>query len=143
MKTKISSAAGRKWLATIWLLGGAFLFALFIVQSVSGKYDPRVQDAWGWLLPTIMPTLSLIIGVLAANAVSPKPQGGQVDRYIFWLAMGLSVAYLAAVVFTVIAQPFVLRSPLDLFSLSNLWLGPLQGLVAGTLGVFFIKGRTS
>lgn len=141
MRTKIAAATCRKRLATLWLLSGGLLFAIFMTQSVSGKYDPRAADAWGWLLPTIMPTLSLMVGVLVTRAVSPRTREGMVDRYLFWLAFGLSTAYLAAVAFTVLVQPFVQRDPLELFTQSNLWLGPLQGLVAGVLGAFFIKGE--
>jgi hypothetical protein len=143
MSTKISSTAGRKWLATLWLLSGGVLFIIFIIQTISGKYHPKDQDAWGWLLPTIMPTLSLIVGVLVTNPGSTRAKVGLVDQYIFWLACGLSMVYLAAVAFTVLAQPFVSQDPLYLFQLSNLWLGPLQGLVAGALGVFFVKAEQS
>lgn len=141
MKGKISSTTGRKRLATLWFLGGGMLFAVLVLQSVTGKYDPRVDEAWGWLLPTLMPSLSLIIGVLVAHAVAPRDRERLVDPYIFWLAFGLSAAYLAAVAFTVLVQPFVSMDPLELLKRSSLWLGPLQGLVAATLGVFFTKGE--
>ncbi|HXU29684.1 MAG TPA: hypothetical protein VN851_03815 [Thermoanaerobaculia bacterium] len=127
----------------LWLIGSGALFLIFIIQSIGQKYGARVQDAWGWLLPTIMPTLSLMVGVLVSNAGMPQPKTGKSDRFIFFLALGFSFAYLTAVISTVLVQPFVKGNPLDLFRMSSLWLGPLQGLVAAVLGVFFIKAERS
>ena len=50
---------------------------------------------------------------------------------------GVSVFYLAMVSLTLLVQPFLTTPALELMQRSNLWLGPLQGLAAATLGAFF------
>lgn len=130
------------WLAGIWFLGGGLLFVILAGQSLTGYYEPRTEDAWGWFLPTVMPTLSLIVGALVADyrkaaaegRDSPKPSAGP----IFWLGALLSVFYLIAVSAAVLLQPLLQESsPLVLMQRSNLWLGPLQGLCIAAIGFFF------
>jgi hypothetical protein len=133
-----------KWLfAAVWLLGAGIVFVVLVVQSLLGRYDDP-QQAWAWYLPTVMPTLSLIIGVLvsdfgkATTDSGPLPQSG---TPLLWLGVGLSVFYLLLVAMTILAAPFLQQSaPLDLMHTSNLWLGPLQGLTVAVLAAFFRSG---
>jgi hypothetical protein len=37
------------------------------------------------------------------------------------------------------AVNFVQIKPVELMKMSSLWLAPLQGLLSGTIGVFFVK----
>lgn len=154
-----------KWMfASIWLGGAGLVFLILVVQSLVGRYGSQSEAAWAWYLPTVMPTLSLIIGVLAtdfriaatttaattaaaattteATAVSPDAKVLPVSaRGLLWLGVGLSVFYLLLVAVTILAQPFLQDvSPIELMHRSNLWLGPLQGLTAGVLAAFFRSG---
>ena len=44
------------------------MFLLLIAQSYGGAYgDTDVSDVWKWFLPTIMPTLSLMVGVFVVD----------------------------------------------------------------------------
>lgn len=132
-----------KWvLAAIWLVGAGGIFLLLVVQSLLGHYEPATQEVWGWFLPTVMPTLSLIVGVLVADSRivrgSDKPVPGPANNLFFRLGAGMSVLYLLLVALSVLIQPFLPQtSPLELMHRSSLWLGPLQGLTVATLGVFF------
>lgn len=135
-----------KWrMTTIWLAGSVLVFLILVGQSLAGYYEPRTQDAWSWFLPTVMPTLSLMVGTLVADyrrerpeeVARPKPVGGP----LFGLAAGLSLLYLLLVALSILIQPFLSQtSPLELMQRSNLWLGPLQGLTAGALAAFFHSG---
>lgn len=137
-----------KWtLAAIWLIGAGGVFLLLVAQSLLGRYEPATQEVWGWFLPTVMPTLSLIVGVLVADrrAADGKPRGKEaampVDGLFFRLGAGMSVLYLLLVALSILVQPLLPgTSPLELMRRSNLWLGPLQGLTVAVLGVFF-RGR--
>jgi hypothetical protein len=113
-------------LAIIWFAGGGFLFVILVGQSLTGYYEPRTEDAWGWFLPTVMPTLSLIVGALVADYRRVADQGvaKQQAGPLFWLGAGLSVFYLLLVALTLMQR-------------SNLWLGPLQGLCVAALAFFF------
>jgi hypothetical protein len=132
-------------LVMIWLLGSGIVFLILVGQSLVGYYEPRTEDAWAWFLPTVMPTLSLILGSLIAEyrgrEGDPGPPG-PVDGRLFWLGAGLSVFYLLLVNLAVLIQPLLSQvAPLELMQRSNLWLGPLQGLCVAALGFFFHRTR--
>jgi hypothetical protein len=127
------------FLATIWFLGSAVLVILVIVQTLLDHYGNRTSDAWGWLLPTFMPTLSLITGVMV---VDPKRQQSRpVDPFVFVLASVVSTVYLFIVLLTILLAPFSALGEIQLMRLSNLWLGPTQGLVTALTGVFFVQSK--
>ncbi len=138
----LQMATCKRRLAALWFGGAATLFLLLIVQSTLGRYADRTSDAWSWFLPTIMPTLSLIIGVLVIDAVG-RSVAANADRFLFRLTLGISTCYLLAVLLVIVMQPFSELEPIDLMNQSNLWLGPLQGLVAAALGAFFVKAPES
>ncbi|MDG4595799.1 MAG: hypothetical protein P9F75_08920 [Candidatus Contendobacter sp.] len=140
MTTTISVKTCKKRLASLWILSGSALFILLVLQSILGKFGTRVEEAWAWFLPTIMPTLSLIIGVLVLDVSSTRQSDKKIDRFFFRLAFGLSVIYLVLVMLVPLIQPFTGSSSFELMKQSNFWLGPLQGVVAAILGAFFVKG---
>jgi hypothetical protein len=96
------------------------------------------EEAWAWLLPGILPTLSLIIGVLVMDALGMSVRAATVDGFMFWAAFGLSVFYLVIVALPILLQPFSAIEPLWMLRQSNLWLGPMQGLVGAAPAAFFI-----
>ena len=142
-----------RWqLARIWFIGAAAVFALLIIQSLAGVYEQRVQGVWSWALPNFLPTLSLMIGVFAASALKLEVETDTmiVRRPFARLAIGLSAFHLFAVVATLLAHPFTatfFRRPdgtvdmMAVFDLSGFFLGPLQGVVAGVIGVLFFTSK--
>jgi hypothetical protein len=136
----------RARLTAVWLVGAGLVFVLVVVQSLLGHYEDKTQEAWGWLLPTIMPTLGLIITGLGYTALDPVVSRSRVRRVFFLVALWLSVLYLFLILLTIVVQPFVApdaNRALNLMRISNLWLGPFQGLVASALGVLFVSKRES
>jgi uncharacterized membrane protein len=133
----------RSRLAAVWLTGGGLVFFVVVIQSLMGRYGEKTQDAWGWLLPTIMPTMGMIVTVLGYTALDPLLSSTTVVRNgFFQTAFWLSLMYLVLVLLTVLMQPLVAGDPVkavELMRLSNLWLGPFQGLVASALGILFIS----
>lgn len=132
-----------KWrLASIWFAGAGIVFLVLVGQSLRDYYEPRTQDAWGWFLPTVMPTLSLLVAALVADYRGSHSAGQDpsdpVDGRLFWLGAGMSLFYLLLVTLSILIQPFLSQTaPLELMQRSNLWLGPLQGLAVAALGFFF------
>jgi hypothetical protein len=57
--------------------------------------------------------------------------------------MMLSVFYLALALGTMLVQPFVWITAVEVLSVSSLWLGPVQGLVGLALGAVFGSKRES
>ena len=133
----------KKRLTVIWFSGSGILFALLLLQTIFGKYGTEAKDAWGLMLPTFMPTLSLIIGTLVADTTAAKDDKeiATVDRFFFRLSCFLSIAYLLTVILTILLSPFAKLSLLELMKLSNLWLAPFQGLVTASLGAFFVSKK--
>ncbi len=137
---QVEMAKCKKRLATLWFFGAGLLFFLIIFQTFFGRYGEKADEAWKWLLPTIMPTLSLIAAVYATDTSEKKVEPKMVNRFKFRLSFCISAAYLITVSLSIFIAPFVSASPLELMRQSNLWLGPFQGLVSAFTGVFFIKG---
>ncbi len=132
----------RNQLAKIWLIGSGLVFLLLVVQSLLHAYGDLTQDVWGWFLPTLLPTLGLIVTVLTYTALDPLATGSVVRRSFTQMAVWLSIGYLITVLLTILIQPFASQTPTEAVALmktSNLWLGPFQGLVASALGVLFVS----
>ena len=129
----------RKRLATIWLIGSGILFFLLILQTIFKHYGEKAGDVWSWFLPMIMPTLSLIIGVLVWDGLNRSTETPSSDSFMYKLAGALSLLYLLTLGLTIFLSPFSPWTPLELMKQSSLYLGPFQGLVAASLGVFFVS----
>jgi len=132
----------RMKLARVWLLGSGLIFFIIVIQSLRDAYGDLTQEAWGWFLPTLLPSLGLIVTVLTYTALDPLMTGSVVHKDFVQLAVWLSAAYLFTVLLTILMQPFAGTKATDAIALmrtSNLWLGPFQGLVASALGVLFVS----
>jgi len=141
-QNRISTKMCKRQLAALWFGASLFLFLVLVIQSSTGHYGDKDEVAWSWFLPTVMPTLSLIAGVLVLDATSGEKDEKKVDRFFFWLTFSVSGFYLIVIAVTVVLQ--VIPDNItweDLMNRSGLWLGPLQGLATAFLGAFFIKGE--
>lgn len=135
---RVPAETARKNLALVWFCWSASLVLLVLLQTLLGRYGDRAQEAWEWLLPTITPVTLLIAGAVAADAFRDEIDPRSVDRFAFLVARGLSIFYLFAVTATILAAPLTIVPPLRLMHMSNMWLGPLQGIAAASIGVFFV-----
>ena len=138
---RIRKSKCRAALATLWFVIGGGLFILFVVQTILGRYDDKADEAWAWFLPTIMPTLLLMVATFAAEITASQDKDPSIKPFIFFLSFGISLIYLTAVALVILLQPFAAAAFTEVMKQSNLFLGPFQGLVAGALGIFFIKAR--
>ena len=92
-----------------------------------------------------------MIGVFAAAALKDEDAVDlmRVRSPFAKLTLALSVFHLAAVAATIVAFPFIGTvagadaRAMSLFETSNLWLGPLQGLVAAVIGALFFSRTES
>jgi len=134
-----------RWkLARLWLLFSGLIALVLIIQSTLGKYPGKAENVWSWALPTILPTLSVILTVLGANALEPDDKSVTVRQTFYSLAFWLSLAYLTLVLLTITLDPITPYESVELMTLSNLWLGPFQGIVASAIAVlFFTKKKAS
>jgi hypothetical protein len=141
MNDRINLTDARWGLAKIWFVWGFLIFGIMIVQSILGKYGSQdtsqVQEAWSWFIPTIVPTLSLMIGVIGAAALLSDEDIRTVKKTFYVTALWISVAYLLTLSITILLQPFAPMDPIPLYTLSNYWLSPMQGIVGGAIGLLF------
>ncbi len=137
----------KKSLAGLWGIAFVAFFFLILYETQAGPLGDQQQPAWGWMFQNLLPTLSMIVAVLGTDATKPDTGTRTVDRFFFRIALGMSVIYLLTMMLT-----FVLSAvsffhaggesgwkPLQAMQNSTFYLGPLQGLTAGSLGVFFTK----
>jgi hypothetical protein len=108
------------------------------MQTVFGRF-PNPEDAWSWFLPTVIPTLTLMIGGFVADAQRITEDNRSIGITIYRLTITMSIFYFFVVLMTICSIPFTVLSPVELLRKSNLWLVPLQGLVTAALGAFFVK----
>ena len=131
----------RSRLAILWLGTAGAIILTLVIQSLRQVYGSSVQEVWGWILPTLMPTLGLIVTVLGYTALDRGVTETVVRKSFFVLAFWLSASYLFFILLTILIQPLTAADPVALMRMSNLWLGPFQGLVASALGVLFVSKR--
>jgi hypothetical protein len=137
----ISIDVVRVRLGRLWLIGTLAITTIMVIQSLLGKYEKDSQEAWGWLLPTITPTLGMIVAVLSYTALDRTLLDASVRRSFYVITWWLSFVYLFFILLTILIQPFTNRQPIELMRMSNLWLGPMQGLVGSALGVLFVSKK--
>lgn len=131
-------------LLTVWIVGSLPPFVAMFIQSLNDyfKESNSNQEAWGWLLSALMPTLSLMVGSFIAMNTG-KPEDKSVDSVVFWLAILFSLVFLSVVNGTIFYVPFSPTPALATMHRANLALGALQGVVGTCLGVFFVSGHKS
>lgn len=110
-------AEARTWLATIWFSGSGLILLILLATSFGDVFQGKLEQVWSVSLSTVLPTLSLILSVLGANAIVERREKGQtfseqpadafVRRDFFRLTWILSVVYLLLVVVSFFAHPFV------------------------------------
>ena len=129
--------SARQTLTVVWFAGAACVFLVLLIQSFSGHYGDNVQAAWGWYLPSIMPTLSLMVTAWFSDSDATGEKA--LDPFAYRGALVLSAAYLVVLMTTIFASPFTAMTDLQLMQLSHLWLAPIQSLVMLAVGYFFAR----
>ena len=132
----------RTRLAALWFAGACLVLSLVVLQTLNGRYGDHIQEAWTWLMPNLMPTMGTILAGLGYTALDPHRSRTVVRSSFYRLAFWLSSFYLALVLLTILIAPtrpegVTGKGAVELMHTANLWLGPLQGLVATALGVLF------
>ncbi len=138
-----------RWrLAIVWFACCGIVFIILILQSLGGVYGEDLPRVWNWALPNFLPTLALMVSVFAADALKPEKNKTYLVRCNFYrLSIWLSAFYLFVLILSISSAPIVhyfnsqqIVERIEILEISNLWLGPIQGLVILTLGIlFFLK----
>jgi hypothetical protein len=130
----------RNGLARLWFIWGFVILLVVIVQSILGYYGEQLREAWSWFIPTIVPTCSLMLGVLGESAMRNEDDDLRtVKRTFYQLTRWISCGYLLILSLTICLAPFAPVNAVQLYTLSNYWLAPMQGIVGATIGVLVVS----
>lgn len=141
---KINLDRARAQLAQIWFIGAGIAFAVLALQSILGqKYKGHLQEVWSWFVPTVAPSLGLMLGVMGADALRDSPEKRHVKSGFYRLARNVSLAYLVTLAATILLEPYSSTPALELYMFSNYWLAPVQALAVGAIGVLFAAQDSS
>ena len=69
----------KKWIATLWLICVPLIMFMLLILT-DKEHNNGITKSW--LLTSIVPSLSLIVGVLTFDLLKPE-KGKQVDKYLF------------------------------------------------------------
>lgn len=129
--------SAKKRLALVWFLGALPLFAFVLVLSLTSP--EQGARTWAWFLPTVMPNLSLIVGVWVADSRAGKADERQVDAFTYRLTLGLSSFYLATIGVLFATHPYHPQGLAEWLRASQPWLAALQGLASLAMGAFYVQ----
>lgn len=128
-------------LMLVWVIGGLLLLFVAWLQIAFGHYGDHGSDVIEWFLPTVTPTLSLVGGVWANNALRKPKSTQKVDKGTYRIVLIISIFYLTFIASVFAIQPMIARPPIDIVRDSSLILGPLQGIVCAFIGIFFTQKK--
>ena len=132
---EISLFRAKRLLSYVWYTGAALLAFILIVQINNDVYKDY-DKAWGWFTSTMVPTVSLITGVIVADARQKTAGERTTSLFFFRLAMAVSIFYMLICFVTIVMGSSGDR--LEVMNRSHLWLSFLQGIVGSYLGFFFV-----
>src|SRR5947209_6625120 len=93
-RNSVALEQARNSLSVIWFIGAGFIFFILVLQSILGKYEGTLQEVWAWFVPTVLPTLALMLGVIGASALIEDQDRRRVKKFFFRLSRYLSLFYL-------------------------------------------------
>lgn len=138
----------RHRLLVLWMIFLVLIFALTFSQTIIGAYENHLKELWSWFLPTIFPTLALMIGSQEDpyDFEGSSPKTVYVRKSRSYTAIFFSAFYLSMVFLTSLCVPLAtyynrFDSSLDFLNTSQIWLAPLQGLVLISINFFFVKSQ--
>jgi hypothetical protein len=147
MEKRVSLQQSQTRLLITW---GAFAVAMVIVVAIKVHNDMYVRsspdgelidgsdDVWKGLLQMIVPTLTLMVGTVAGEALQMETDA-TVSGRAYRLSLTLSVLYLLSLLVVVLLSGT--KSPTPTLVTSNQLLLAFQGLVSLSLGSFFVSRR--
>lgn len=139
---KISMFQCKRRLAIVWFVGAGILFLLLFALTMADVYRDRTREVWEWFLPSVAPTIALMVGVSGFDATS-RTDDRAANRFFFRLTMTLSVVYLLVIATSLVTSRLAPlaegQTEIDRLQRSNLAIGPLQGVVAAAIGGFFVR----
>jgi hypothetical protein len=131
---------GQNIIGAIWGVFSIILFLVVVLQTLGGKHGTHNEEVWAWFLPSILPTAMLIVGVYVKDAFVVH-EAKRVRKTAFTVSLIASLLYLCLLALLIFTQPLWSPNFPELIKKTAFFIGPLQGLVAAALGVFFTQPK--
>jgi hypothetical protein len=141
MSYRLSLVRCQRSLLFAWLAGLSPAITLMITRTMLGGYSGKEHDIWAWFVPMFLPTLSLMIGAYSSSVLKEEIDSITVDRFFYQISLGFSAVYLVLLCLVIAYQPFSSSPTLEFFSRSSIFLGIIQGMTSGCIGVFFVSQK--
>ena len=126
----------KKRIALVWFTGAAILFLFVFGLSLN---SPSASAVWAWFLPTVMPNLSLIVGVWVADTRAGGVPDHTIDPFMYRIAAGLSGFYLLLIAVLFLLHPYSALGLTSWLQSSQFWLAAVQGLASLAMGAFYVQ----
>jgi hypothetical protein len=132
-----ASSSLRK-LATLWFVWSGLLFLLLVAQTLFGKYGDQPEWAWALFLPSLMPTMTAIVTILATQATSAR--SAILNATVYKLSIAMSICYLSVLTLGLLLEPLLDADSIEVMKSTSFYLTPFQSLVLASL-IFMILSR--
>lgn len=126
-------------LMLVWVIGCVLLLLVAWLQIINGHYGENGTDVWQWLLPSISPTLSLVVGVWTHKVLIKRKDTQKVSKGLYRIVFFASIVYLGFIGAIFAIQPMVARPPLDVIRNSTILTAALQSVMCAFIGIFFTQ----
>ena len=144
MSARLDMRRCQRRLLALW--GGWSVLGLGVVlvqTSPGGAYDANGGAVWDWFLPTVIPTLSLMLGTVLADARTPSDGAeppSTVDATAYHVALWASVLYLVLVLALLFAYAQA-PAPVEALRERSRLVSAIYSVVGVALGTFFVSKR--
>lgn len=141
MNKEITFFHAQKKIALLWFVFCGVIFLLLFLQTNLDKFEEHTNEIWNWILPNLVPTLSLILSVFIAEQNKKPYIKKYVSMFYYRLVYGVSLVYLSTIFLLIILNPLFEKTFLEMIKESVYYLMPFQGLIGLTLGYFFSSSK--
>lgn len=130
-----------------WILGSGFVLFIVLFSSFfgTGPFGDNTFKVLGWLCPNIIPTLSLMTTVFLSQANAQEEVNVVIGdksslRFVYHLVSGLIFVYFVIVAILLKAAQKE-ENCMEWLGSSSAIVGPVQGVITGLLGAFFVRPK--
>ena len=141
MSARLDVRRCQRRLLALWAGVSVAAFAIVLVQTgPGGAYERDAGAVWDWFLPTIVPSLSLMLGTVLADARATPGDVPRVtvDALAYRIAFTTSVLYLLLVVALLLMYAQA-ASPGAALREQGRLVSSLYAIVGLALGTFFVS----
>jgi hypothetical protein len=127
----------RKKLLWLWLIFTAIIILLFLIQTISGKFEDILGTAWLWVFVNLLPSLLLLFVAVLLNKNPSKVLLVNTFRAVYISAS----AYLLLLLVTLLALPFatINNSIEGYLKDAYLWLMPFQLILITVFSLLYFR----